>query len=47
MHIKANGERRKAKVQIFPAGHQKLDYALIFGRRATLRVKDGESLLRM
>lgn len=31
----------------FPAGHQKLNYALIFGRLATLSVKDGESLLRM
>jgi muramoyltetrapeptide carboxypeptidase len=31
----------------FPAGHQKSNQALIFGRQATLSVKSGESSLRM
>ncbi len=31
----------------FPAGHQKSNHALIFGRQATLSVKDGESSLKM
>lgn len=31
----------------FPAGHKKTNYTLIFGRRATLRVQEGENFLSM